>query len=237
MNEEKPCIWITGASSGIGRAAVKEFVRTGAKVFASARRNTELERLKAELKKEKLIIELFPCNVASSANVDQTVKKITQKNQIDCLINSAGITSFKPAEENSIPEIDNIINTNLLGSIYAIKFVLPFMIKRKQGTIINILSSAAKKNFIDSTAYTASKKGLLGYSDVLREEIRKYNIKVINVIPGATETPMWPPEVRNEKSERMMSAEDLARVLVWLYLQKGNLVTEEVLVKPITGDL
>jgi short-subunit dehydrogenase len=231
MNEEKPGIWITGASSGIGRAAVKEFVRVGAKVFASARRNTELERLKTELKKEKLNVELFPCNVASSANVDQTVKKIIQKNQIDCLINSAGITSFKPAEENSIPEIDNIINTNLLGSIYAIKFVLPFMIKSR--TIINVLSSAAK-NFINSTAYTIEDSR---YSDVLREEVRKYNIKVINVIPGATETPMWPPEVRNEKSERMMSAEDLARVLVWLYLQKGNLVTEEVLVKPITGDL
>jgi 3-oxoacyl-[acyl-carrier protein] reductase len=237
MSEEKPGIWITGAGSGIGKAAVKEFARTGALVFASSRRNTELERLKTELKKEKLNIELFPCNVASSANVDQTVKKITGINQIDCLINSAGITSFKRAEENSITEIDSIINTNLLGSIYTIKFVLPSMIKRKQGTIINILSSAAKKIFTESTAYTASKAGLLGYSNVLREEVRKYNIKVINVIPGATETPMWPAEVRNQKSDKMMSADDLARVLVWLYLQRGNLVTEEILIKPMTGDL
>jgi len=237
MAEEKPGIWITGASSGIGRAAVKEFARIGARVFASARRNTELERLKTELKKEKHSIELFPCNVASSANVDQIVKKITAKDQIDCLINNAGTTSFKPAEENSITEIDNIIYTNLLGSIYTIKYVLPFMIKRKEGTIINIISTAAKKIFTNSTAYTASKMGLLGYSNVLREEVRKYNIKVINLILGPTETPMWPSEVRTEKAGRMMSTEDIARVIVWLYLQKGNLVSEEITLKPISGDL
>jgi short-subunit dehydrogenase len=237
MNENEGGIWITGASSGIGRAAVKEFARIGGKVFASARRNTELERLKTELKKEKLSIDLYPCNVASSANVDQTVKKITAKNQINCLINNAGTTSFKPAEENSISEIDNIINTNLLGSIYTIKYVLPFMIERQEGTIINIISTAAKKIFTESTAYTASKMGLLGYSNVLREEVRRYNIKVINVIPGATVTPMWSAEVRNIKTGKMMSAEDIARVLVWLYLQKGNLVTEEIVLRPISGDV
>ncbi len=169
--------------------------------------------------------------------MDQIVKKITAKDQIDCLINNAGTTSFKPAEENSITEIDNIIYTNLLGSIYTIKYVLPFMIKRKEGTIINIISTAAKKIFTNSTAYTASKMGLLGYSNVLREEVRKYNIKVINLIPGPTETAMWPSEVRNENAGRMMSTEDIARVIVWLYLQKGNLVSEEIILKPISGDL
>lgn len=237
MNENKLGVWITGASSGIGRTAAKEFAQIGAAVFASARRNTELERLKTELKKEKLNIEILPCNVASSANVEQTVKKISAKNQIDCLINNAGITSFKAAEDNSISEIDNIINTNLLGSIYAIKSVLPLMIKKREGTIINIISTAVKKTFTQSTAYTASKMGLLGYANVLREEIRQYNIKVINVVPGATHTVMWPAEVRNEKSEKMMSTEDIARVLVWLFLQKGNLVAEEITLRPISGDL
>jgi short-subunit dehydrogenase len=71
----------------------------------------------------------------------------------------------------------------------------------------------------------------------LREEVRKYNIKVINVIPGATATNIWTKEIRDEYSERMMSSEDIARLLVWAFLQKENLVTEELVIRPIEGDL
>ena len=237
MAKDKNGIWITGASSGIGREAAKEFARIGCKVFVSARRSTELERLNKELQKEKLSVEIFPCNVASSANVDQTVKKIIADSKIDCLVNSAGITSFKLAEENSINEIDDIINTNLLGAIYSIKNVLPHLIENGRGTIININSIITQKFFTNSSAYAASKMGLLGYSKVLREEIRKYNIRVIDIMPGTTETPMWPIDIRKEHSQRMMNSEDIARVIVWAYLQKENIVSEEIVLRPIQGDL
>jgi len=237
MSKEKPGIWITGASSGIGRAAAIEFAKTGAKVFASGRRAAELERINTELDSDKISVEVFPCNVASSTNVDQTVKKILANSKIDCLINNAGITSFKLAEENSINEINDIINTNLLGSIYAIKAVLPQMISNRSGTIISILSVVTKKTFTKSSVYAASKMGLLGYTNSLREEVRKHNIKVINVMPGATATAMWSKDMRSEYSERMMTSQDIARVLVWAFLQKENLVTEELLLRPIEGDL
>lgn len=237
MTETKSGIWITGASSGIGRATAAELARVGGKVYASARRVTELDRLNRELKKEKLSVDAFPCNVASAANVEQTFKKIIKEGPVDCLINNAGITSFKPAEENSLREINDIINTNLLGAIYTIKSVLPHMIEQGGGTIINILSIVTKKVFSLSSAYAASKMGLLGYTEVLREEVRKHNIKIVNIVPGATDTPMWPVDVRKDKSSNMMTTEDIARLLVWIYLQKGNMVVEEVVVKPITGDL
>jgi len=237
MKNHSSGIWITGASSGIGKAASKEFARTGSKVFVSARRKSELERLNNELKEENLSVEIFPCNIASSSNVDQTAKKILSTNKIDCLINSAGITSFKLAAENSINEIDDIIHTNLLGPIYSIKSVLPSMIKQNGGTIINILSTVTKKVFIQSSAYSASKHGLIGYTNSLREEVRKHNVRIINVIPGATQTPMWTSEMREKYGDRMMTAEEIAQVIVWLYLQKGNLVTEEIVLRPILGDL
>lgn len=237
MSHQQNNIWITGASSGIGKAAAKEFARTGAKVFISSRRKSELERVNNELKDENLSAEIFPCNIASSSNVEQTAKKILANNQIDCLINNAGITSFKLAEENSINEIDDIIHTNLLGPIYAIKSVLPSMIKQGGGTIINILSVVTKKVFTKSTAYSASKHGLIGYTNSLREEVRKHNIRIINVIPGATQTAMWSPEMRDKYGDRMMSADEIANVIVWLYLQKGNIVTEEIVLRPILGDL
>jgi len=237
MSKKLSGIWITGGSSGIGKAAAKEFARIGSRVFVSARRVGELEKLNAELDKEKLSAVVLPCNIASSANVDQTVKKIIALQNIDCLINNAGITSFKAAEDNSVHEINDIINTNLLGSIYTIRSLLPYFIKQGRGTIINILSSATKKIFTNSSVYTASKMGLLGYTNVLREEIRKYNIRVINILPGATETPMWPSEIRKSSSARMMTAEEVARLLVWVYLQEGNMVPEEITIKPVEGDL
>jgi len=230
-------IWITGASSGIGKASAKEFARIGSKVFVSSRRKSELERLNLELKEENLSAEIFPCNIASSANVDQTVKKILANNNINCLINNAGITSFKLAEENSINEIDDIIHTNLLGPIYSIKAVLPSMIKQGGGTIINILSVVTKKVFVQSSIYSASKHGLIGYTNSLREEVRKHKVRIINVIPGATQTPMWSASTREKFGDRMMTPEEIAQVIVWLYLQKGNLVTEEIVLRPILGDL
>lgn len=237
MAKKKNVIWITGASSGIGKAASKEFAKAGCNVFISARRITELERLKRELQKEKLDTEIIPCNVASSQNVEQAVKKISEHGSIDCLVNNAGITSFKLAEENSVNEIDDIIKTNLLGSIYSIKSVLPAMIENKSGTIININSIITQKFFTRSSAYAASKMGLLGYSKVLREEVRKYNIKIVDIFPGNTNTSMWPRDVRKENSKRMMNPKDIARVIVWAYLQEGNMVSEEIYLKPIKGDL
>jgi short-subunit dehydrogenase len=157
MIKEKNGIWITGASSGIGKSAAIEFAKIGSKVFASSRRVSELERLNLELADQKLSVEVFPCNIASYQNVEQVVKKITTNNKIDCLINNAGITSFKLAEENSINEINEIININLLGSIYTIKSILPHMIANGGGTIITILSVVTKKVFTKSTFYSASK--------------------------------------------------------------------------------
>lgn len=230
-------IWITGASSGIGRETAIEFAKIGCDVFASARRITELERLQNELKEDKLNIETIPCNVSSFQNVDQSYKKISSETGIDCLINNAGVTSFKLVEENSVNEINDIINTNLLGSIYTIKSVLPSMIEKNGGTIINVLSIVTNKILTQSSAYSASKSGLLAYTNVLREEVRKYNIKIINIIPGATETAMWSRDMRSEHSHRMMSSSEIARLIVWLYLQKGKAVVEELTVKPIEGDI
>lgn len=238
VKDKKAAIWITGASSGIGKAAAKEFARVGSNVIVSARRTTELERLNNELASEKLIVNMYPCNVASYSNVDQTYKKIVNDGfSIDCLVNNAGISSFKKAEDNSINEIDDIIHTNLMGSIYCIKAVLPKMIENRGGTIINISSVVTKKVFTNSTAYAASKFGLKGYSDSLREEVRKYNIRVIDIIPGATVTSMWSCDVRKENSERMMTPEEIANVIVWSYLQRGNLVSEEIVLRPMQGDL
>lgn len=238
METSKKVIWVTGGSSGIGQAIAKNFAKIGCKVYISGRRNTELERTQKQFSKEKIKVEILPCNIASEINVNQTVKQIINKeNKIDCLINNAGITYFKSFKNTSLREIKDVINTNLLGAIFCTNAVLDKMIDQKSGVIINISSVAANNTYKGSSIYSASKAGLNAFSRVLREEVREYGIKVINILPGATETAMWSTEHRKMVGAKMMNPDDLAHIVVSLFLQPENLTTEEIIVRPISGDV
>lgn len=237
MNKNNSFIWITGASSGIGKALALEFSANDLPVIASARKKESLQRVKKEVDEQKGRIELLPLDVTNYEEVESAVKKLTEEDSINCLINNAGATSFKLANENSIEEIREIIDTNLYGSIHTIKAVLPHMIKRKKGTIINIISVAAEKVLTKSSVYAASKAGLRAYTKVLREEVREHNIRVINILPGATRTPIWPNSALEKFGERMMSPAELAKMIYNVYSVNSNLVAEEIQIRPIKGDL
>ena len=237
MQTNNAITWITGASSGIGRSITLEFTANENLVAASARSEETLERMKKEIEKEGKNIEIFPLDIKDSGSVAKTFKTISSDYQVECLINNAGATSFKLAQENNFDEIKEIIDTNLLGAIYAVKNVLPHMIENKRGTIINILSVAADTVFTKSSAYAASKAGLQAYSKVLREEVREHNIKVINILPGATRTPIWPNDALEKYGDRMMSPMELAKLVYYINSIKSNLVAEEITIRPIKGDL
>ncbi len=228
-------IWVSGASSGIGKAIVNEALAKGLSVVATSRDAKKLQLLSNELNSGALVVS--KCDVSDSKSVEEFYKKTFSSEGPDALVNSAGITVFKNAAETSIAEVDGIIKTNLLGSVYAIHSVLPSMISKKQGTIINISSVAAIKVLKGSSIYSATKAGLLQYSRVLREEVREHNIKVIDVLPGATETPIWDEKVRNRHKDRMMKPEDVAAFVVELLTGSGNMVAEEIVLRPVTGDL
>jgi len=228
-----PFIWITGASSGIGKSLTEVLLTHERNVFGTSRREIELPS-----NSHNGIFLPFASDIKKASDVKKAVDFLsTDGRYIDCLINNAGITSFKPAEKDSLDDVSDIIQTNLLGSIYAIKSVLPDMIKRNSGTIVNILSAVTHKVFAYSSTYSASKAGLLAYTDVLREEVRKYNIRVINIIPGATATPIWSDKILQEKSDRMMKPEEVASLIADLLLTTNSVVPEEIRLKPILGDL
>ena len=168
-------------------------------------------------------------DVSNYRSSSKSLSIILKKNfNIECLVNNAGITSFKPFIENSIEDIDKIVKTNLNGSIYTIKSVLPEMIENKSGTIINILSVAAKKIFTNSSIYAASKAGLELFSKVLREEVREHNIRIINIYPGATSTEIWPVNAIDKYSDKMMSPEKLADFIYDIYANTSDLSPEEI---------
>lgn len=236
MSQLNENIWVTGASSGIGKSTAIMFANSGYNVFATARREEKLSELVYELKEGNLINQ-SSLDVCLKDDVFSFVEKNFATKGIDCLINNAGVTSFRRVENTSVDDIEKIIETNLLGAIYTIKAILPLMIKQNRGTIINILSVVTEKIFTQSSAYSASKAGLKAFTQVLREEVRKYNIRVINVYPAATNTDIWSDDVRTKQADRMMKASEVAKSILSIYKQTGNIVTEEIVLRPIEGDL
>ncbi|MBU0475930.1 MAG: SDR family NAD(P)-dependent oxidoreductase [Bacteroidetes bacterium] len=237
MQKKQNCVWITGANSGIGKSITHQFAKSDIFCVASARRKDALVRMKDEVSEISNNIEIFPLDISSSDEISDVSKKILKKYDIDCLINNAGITTFTAAEDDSIEDVIAIIQINLIGSIATIQSLIPHFKKRGCGIIINILSVVATKVLKNSSIYSASKAGLLTYANVLREEVRKYNIKVINILPGATKTPIWSSEMLNKYANKMMSPDDLAKFIYHIYTLDSNLVPEEITIRPIGGDL
>jgi len=237
MSEKKKAVWITGANSGIGKSITHEFSKNNIFSIASARREDALKRMKKESTENSSNIEVFPLDVSNTNEITEVTKKVLNKYDVDCLINNAGVTSFASVQDTSIEDVNNIIQTNLVGAIAVIQNLIPHFEKRGGGIIINILSVAAKTIFQNSSVYSASKAGLLAYSNVLREEVRKHNVKVVNILPGATRTPIWSSEMLSEYANRMMSPEDIAKFIYQIYTIDYNLVPEEITLRPMKGDL
>ncbi|HEX9615217.1 MAG TPA: SDR family NAD(P)-dependent oxidoreductase, partial [Bacteroidota bacterium] len=117
------------------------------------------------------------------------------------------------------------------------KEILPHMMKRKGGMIVNIISYAAKTTYTGSAAYSAAKAGTQAMMNVVREEVRKHGIRIVNVYPGAVFTAMWSSKHRASMGDSMIPAEHLARVICEATLQPASLTTEEIVVRPPVGDL
>ena len=231
-------VWITGASTGIGFELAKVFAKSGYIIVATARRKSRLVSLVNEIRFAGHEAYAFVSDVRSERSIISTKKKILEKcGSIDILVNNASITTFKSFLDTKPPEFDDIIKTNLRGSYLTARTVLPEMIKKKRGQIINVLSAAAKTVFTNSSAYSASKAGLLALFNCLRAEVRKYNIKISNVMPGATDTPMWSTASRQKYQSRMMTPREIAEIVFQVASQPKKVVIEDIVIKPVKGDL
>lgn len=236
--QRQPVVWVTGASKGIGRAIAKAFATTGCTVCVSARSASGLTSLVREIAGTAGRAAAFPCDISRSGNVERTLRRIERLHgPVDVLVNNAGITVFKSFLATSLQEFDAIIDTNLKGSIACLKAVVPGMVRRRRGWVINVLSTASAQTFPGSAAYTASKAGLFGLADVLREEVRSRNIRVVNVLPGPTVTAMWSRSDRRKFSRRMMSPKSVAEAILELYLLPTDVVAEQVVLRPVRGDI
>ena len=174
-------------------------------------------------------------NPAAVQRAWRTIRKTVSS--VDVLINNAGVTAFKDVIRTTPGTFKDIVDTNLTGPFLTSRAVLPAMRRRKSGVILNILSYAAKTVYTKSGAYAASKAGADMLMRVVREENRDAGIRVVNVFPGAIETPMWSASVRKNHGRKMMSAAELAAVVIGLTSTASTVSVEEIVLRPDVGDL
>jgi len=186
---ENKVVWITGASSGIGEALAYTFAKQKAKLVLSARREDELNRVKAACGLPDADIMVLPLDVAQIDLVEGAKQKVIARfGQIDILVNNAGLSHWSKLKDTSLDVIKTIMNVNFFGGVALTKAVLPDMLKRKQGNIVVISSILGKIVTPKQGAYNASKHALMGFYDTLRAETMGDGIKVLLVCPGFVRT-------------------------------------------------
>lgn len=234
----RPVVWVTGASRGIGSEIAGQFAMIGCRVCLTGRNKKELLRVQNRIVRLGGQAFVFPCDITNQPAILRTANNIRRSvGEVDILINNAGITVFKSFLKTSLKEFSDIISTNLMGQITAIHAVLPTMVQRRNGWVINVLSTASRLTFEGSAAYTAAKAGMYGFSKVLREELRLSNVKVVDILPGPTATDMWSAASRRKHSSKMMKAKSVAEAVLALYQFPPDVIPEEIVMRPILGNL
>jgi short-subunit dehydrogenase len=225
---------ITGASSGIGAALVAEFVRSGARVTMVARREAEMRTLAEAVggQTQRFVVDLSRMEGA----LDWIAPAEASFGPIDVLIHNAGVQLVEPAEEHDPESLHAMLRLNLVVPLLLTRTVLPAMLQRRDGTIVDVASVAGLAPTPGMWGYNASKAGLGAASESLRGELRGTGVHVVTVYPGPVDTPMaragyaaypenpavkiLPEGVPHELARRIRSAVDLKRSRViypWLY--------------------
>ncbi|MED1204327.1 3-ketoacyl-ACP reductase [Heyndrickxia acidicola] len=207
---------ITGGGRGIGRAAAIALAKEGVNLGLIGRSLSNLEKVAEEVKEYDIQFSAAAADVADLESVNKAVEHVTSDlGEIDILINNAGIAKFGGFLELDPEEWENIIRVNLMGVYNVTRAVLPGMIEKKTGDIINVSSTAGQKGAPVTSAYSASKFGVLGLTESLMLEVRKHNIRVSALTPSTVATDLAiETNLTDGNPEKVMQPEDLAEFMV-----------------------
>ena len=194
---------VTGASSGIGAQLARDLAARGMRVALLARRRDRLEALAEEIRRDGGAALAIACDVAERTTVDAAVAEAHERwGAVDLLVNSAGYARHVLFKDHDVPDIERMMRTNYLGTVHAIKAVLPIMRAQGRGWILNVSSVAGKLGQPDEAAYTASKFAVTGLTEALGYELGPLGIHVMAVYPALVRTEMFTPEVLARMPER-----------------------------------
>ena len=151
---------------------------------------------------------------------------------VDILVNAAGLGIFGPVTDFRDEDFETLIETNLRGIFFACRFVLPSMIERKRGHIVNIASIAGKVGSANRAVYCASKFGVVGFTESLAEEVRQHGIRVSLICPGSTDTQFGSSDAHAKARARMLRPEDVAHAVRTIVTQEPNSFISEIIMRP-----
>lgn len=223
---------VTGSSRGIGKAIALKLASLGAAIAACGRDEKALAETARELKKINSRVYAHRADVTKSAEVAALVAATEQKvGAISILVNNAGMGLFAPVQDKSEEEWDRVMNTNLKSVFLVSKAVVPLMIQRQKGDIVNISSLAGKNTFAGGGIYCASKWGLQGLTGCMAEDLRGYGIRVSAICPGSVATEF---SGRGPKdASKVLTADDVAHAVAMVLLQGPQSFISEVHLRPL----
>ncbi len=229
---DKKIAIVTGAGRGIGKAISLFLASAGARVLLTARTETELKSVEAEIR----AAEGEARNVAADLTRDDDMQKIVdlalgEWGSIDYLINNAGWGRKGPIVKARLEDWDQTFRVNLRAPMVLSRFVLPTLLAKGEGAIINISSISGKTGQANSAAYSASKFGLIGFTQSLYEEVRETGIKVAVILPGFVDTPLIPLTRQLDRS-KMIRPEDVAQAVYYVLTASPACCPVEITLRP-----
>ena len=224
---------VTGATAGIGRATAFALGRAGYRVGVCARTRGPVDALVAELRAEGIAAAGRAADVGRAEPVEALVQAVaTELGPVDTLINNAGIAIIRPLIELSVEEWDATMATNLRSLYLVTRAVLPGMLERKSGIVVNVASLAGKNPLVGGTAYAASKHAVLGFSKSLMLEVRKDGVRVLAICPGSVNTAL----IRNIRSPsregEMLEPDDVAQAILDAVRMPARATVSEIDIRP-----
>lgn len=219
---------ITGASRGIGKTVAVRLAQSGVNLVLAARTKDTLDQAVSEISsKYKVKVIGLPTDVSRLDDLQRlATTAIKEFKHIDILINNAGVSSQYPFEKQPMEDIEKLAHTNFLGYVRLIRLVIPQMIERKQGAIINMVSGSTLVDPIPKTflTYSALKVGLRAFLKGLFWEMRDHGIKVTSILPGVVDSDLTDhlKDITKEQKERLMSAETVADMVMFALSVPAN---------------
>ncbi len=227
MQKKKNCL-IIGASGGIGNAISKKLAEQNYNLFLIGKNKNKLLKLKKEIKKESIVVEIESIDLTDEKQIDKSIKKIRKIfGRIDILINTSGLFLIKSIDKTTIEEFEESFKINVRAPFIFSKEFSKDMKKSKWGRIVNIGSSSAYNGFKNSTAYCSSKHALLGFSRALFSELKDNNIRVYSISPGSTQTKMGKLS-KDQNFETFLKPKEIAEYVAFVIGFDKQLISEEI---------